>query len=94
MSLILHIETSTTVCSVCLAQKGQILAVKEINDGYAHAENLNRLIEEVYAASKCKITQTAAIAVSKGPGSYTGLRIGVSHCKRSSICIICTSYCS
>lgn len=81
MSLILHIETSTTVCSVCLAKEGKLLALKEINNGYAHAENLNKLIEEVYQEVSYQVSETAAVAVSKGPGSYTGLRIGVSTAK-------------
>lgn len=81
MSLILHIETSTTVCSVCLAKEGKLLALKEINNGYAHAENLNKLIEEVYQGVSYQVSETVAVAVSKGPGSYTGLRIGVSTAK-------------
>ena len=81
MSLILHIETSTTMCSVSISDKTQLLASKEMNDGYSHAENLHLFIESVLKEASIKITTLNAIAVSKGPGSYTGLRIGVSAAK-------------
>jgi tRNA threonylcarbamoyladenosine biosynthesis protein TsaB len=81
MSLILHLETATTVCSVALSYEGELIALKEENKGYTHAEHLTVFIEEVmYKANKSMI-QLDAIAVSKGPGSYTGLRIGVATAK-------------
>lgn len=82
MSNILCIETATTNCSVALSINGQELALKEDYDvKYSHAERLHRYIEEVLAFAKVKKEQLTAIAVSKGPGSYTGLRIGVSAAK-------------
>jgi len=80
--LILNIETATKNCSVSLANKGELLAVKELNDGhYSHSENLHVFIEDVLKSAKRLFSDIDAIAVSKGPGSYTGLRIGVSAAK-------------
>lgn len=81
MALILNIETATTVCSVALAKDGQLISHKEINEGYTHSENLTVFIEEVLKEAEIKISELDAVAVSKGPGSYTGLRIGVSTAK-------------
>jgi tRNA threonylcarbamoyladenosine biosynthesis protein TsaB len=81
MALILNIETATTVCSVSIAKDGQLLAFKEQDGDYTHAENLTVFIEEVLKQANIPITTLDAIAVSKGPGSYTGLRIGVSAAK-------------
>lgn len=81
MSLILHLETSTTVCSVAVSIDGKLSALKELNAGYSHAENLTDFCSEVLAQSKITFNDLAAVAVSKGPGSYTGLRIGVSAAK-------------
>ena len=82
MSYILNIETATTNCSVSLSKEGETLVLKEdYNTNYSHAESLHLFIEEVITASKIKPSQIDAIAVSKGPGSYTGLRIGVSAAK-------------
>ncbi len=81
MALILNIETATTVCSVSVAQDGKLLAFKEQDGDYSHAENLTVFIQEVIKEANIKLSQLDAIAVSKGPGSYTGLRIGVSTAK-------------
>jgi len=81
VSYILQIETSTTNCSVAISKKGKTIAVKEISDGYSHAENLHVFIKEILASTKLEYADLNAIAVSKGPGSYTGLRIGVSTAK-------------
>ena len=82
MSLILNIETATKNCSVSLSYKGEILAIKELNDGnYSHSENLHVFIEEVLRSKSKSFEEIDAIAVSKGPGSFTGLRIGVSTAK-------------
>ncbi len=81
-SLILNIETTTKNCSVSLSKNGQLIALKEINDGgYSHAENLHPFIDLVLHESNLEYKDLSAIAVSKGPGSYTGLRIGVSAAK-------------
>lgn len=82
MGLILNLETSTTNCSVSLAKYGEILTIKELNSAnYSHAEKLHIFIDEVMAESGKAMSDLDAIAVSKGPGSYTGLRIGVSAAK-------------
>ncbi len=78
---ILCIETATTVCSVCIASEARVISIREINSGYTHAENLNVFIEEVLKEAGISFKQLSAVAVSKGPGSYTGLRIGVSAAK-------------
>lgn len=82
MALILNIETATKNCSVSLAENGKVIAIKELNDGnYSHAEKLHVFIEQVMTESNKSLSELDAVAVSKGPGSYTGLRIGVSSIK-------------
>ncbi|MGK0326066.1 MAG: tRNA threonylcarbamoyladenosine biosynthesis protein TsaB [Polaribacter sp.] len=82
MSIILNIETTTKNCSVSIAEKGEILAIKELNNGnYSHAEVLHPFIIDVLNEANLTTNQIDAVAVSKGPGSYTGLRIGVSAAK-------------
>ncbi len=79
---ILCIETATTNCSVAIAYNGKILAVKEdYNDSYSHAEKLHLFIQEILVENNLKLSNLNAVAISKGPGSYTGLRIGVSAAK-------------
>ena len=82
MSYILNIETATKNCSVALAKDGKTIICKEIaEEGYSHAERLHVFIEEIIQKSKISFNDLSAIAVSQGPGSYTGLRIGVSAAK-------------
>jgi tRNA threonylcarbamoyladenosine biosynthesis protein TsaB len=81
MALILNLETATTMCSVALAENGKVIAQKEKNEGYSHAENLTSFIQEVIHQAGRSLSDLDAVAVSKGPGSYTGLRIGVSSAK-------------
>ena len=82
MVYILSIETATTNCSVSLSKNGETLHLKEdYGNGYSHAEKLHNYIDEVLKLENIKSSQLEAIAVSKGPGSYTGLRIGVSAAK-------------
>jgi tRNA threonylcarbamoyladenosine biosynthesis protein TsaB len=81
LSLILNIETSTTVCSVALAEDENLLALKEEDKGYTHAEKITLFIQDVFAQAGKKISDLDAVAVSNGPGSYTGLRIGASTAK-------------
>lgn len=81
MALILNLETATTVCSVSLSKDGKLLALKEQNGDYSHAENLTLFIEDVLKQTALKLSDIDGVAVSKGPGSYTGLRIGVSTAK-------------
>lgn len=82
MSILLHIETATTNCSVGISRNGEVVALKQQNDAnYSHAENLHLFIIEVLKEAGYTPGELEAIAVSKGPGSYTGLRIGVSTVK-------------
>src|ERR1019366_8444443 len=81
MAIILNIETATTVCSVSLAKDGCLLALQEQNGDYSHSENLTLFIQDVCRQASIALSDIDAIAVSKGPGSYTGLRIGVSTAK-------------
>lgn len=82
MALILNIETATTNCSVSLSLDGETLILREDKSaGYSHAELLHVFIKEVFSNSDYNPTDIHAVAVSKGPGSYTGLRIGVSTAK-------------
>lgn len=82
MNRILHIETSTKNCSVSIAENGVLTQFKELNSGgYSHAEKLHPFIQDCLNEAKISIKEIDAIAVGKGPGSYTGLRIGVSAAK-------------
>jgi tRNA threonylcarbamoyladenosine biosynthesis protein TsaB len=82
MALILNIETATKACSVALGRDGEILAVKEQVDAqYSHSEQLNMFIMEVLESANVAIKELEAVAISSGPGSYTGLRIGTSTAK-------------
>lgn len=81
MGLILTIETATEVCSIALANDGQLISLRETNKGNSHSANVAVFIDEVLKEAKKTPTDLDAVAVSKGPGSYTGLRIGVSSAK-------------
>ncbi|NAS13801.1 tRNA (adenosine(37)-N6)-threonylcarbamoyltransferase complex dimerization subunit type 1 TsaB [Poritiphilus flavus] len=82
MAKILNLETATTNCSVSLAVDGEIVALKEENTpNYSHSEQLHLFIGAVLKEASLSFPDLDAIAVSKGPGSYTGLRIGVSAAK-------------
>ena len=82
MGYILNIETATKNCSVALAKEGEIILCKEIaEEGYSHAERLHVFIEGIIKEAGISLSDLSAIAVSQGPGSYTGLRIGVSAAK-------------
>jgi len=81
MITILQIETSTRFCSVAIAQDGNTIALKEASGLNLHAGSLTLFIEEVMHQANLTYQDLDAIAVSKGPGSYTGLRIGVSTAK-------------
>jgi tRNA threonylcarbamoyladenosine biosynthesis protein TsaB len=82
MAIILNIETATTNCSVSIARDGRMIALKEVNNAsYSHSEDLHHFIKEALKEASISISDLDAIAVSKGPGSYTGLRIGVSAAK-------------
>lgn len=81
MALILNIDTSTSVCSVALAKDGKVIALKENNEGLNHSILLGTYINELFKEPQITPHQLDAVAISMGPGSYTGLRIGVSMAK-------------
>jgi len=82
MAKILNLETATTNCSVSIAVNGVLIALVEENTpNYSHSEQLHVFIEEALKKASFSFSDLDAIAVSKGPGSYTGLRIGVSAAK-------------
>ncbi len=81
MAIILIIETSTEVCSVALSQNGKIIDLIESREGHNHARLVTVFAENLLKRNSVKASELNAVAVSKGPGSYTGLRIGVSTAK-------------
>jgi tRNA threonylcarbamoyladenosine biosynthesis protein TsaB len=81
MTYILQIETATTVCSVALAKDGEVIAFKQLDERNIHAEIITLFIDELIAGAGLQYKDIDAVAVSSGPGSYTGLRIGVSTAK-------------
>lgn len=82
MSLLLHLETSTKVCSVALSRQGNLIALKEsVDDEYAHGEKLTLYMQHVLDEVGITLNDLSAVSVASGPGSYTGLRIGVSTAK-------------
>ncbi len=81
MASILCIETSTEVCSVALSAEGRVVSEREDKSGRNHAQLLTRYVEEVMSERNLPFKSLDAVAVSGGPGSYTGLRIGVSTAK-------------
>lgn len=81
MSLILALETATPVCSVALSRNGEILSLRESSMPNAHSSMLTLLIEELFLEAGLSYSDLDAVAVSMGPGSYTGLRIGVASAK-------------
>ncbi len=81
MALILNIDTSTTVCSANLAKEGTVISLRENNDGLNHSLLLVLYVKELVEEQQIEAKQWDAGSVSMGPGSYTGLRIGVSLAK-------------
>ncbi len=82
LDLILNIETSTSNCSVSLSNGEDLIDIIEIdNSSYSHSENLHTFIQQILKKNKFKPKELACVSVSRGPGSYTGLRIGVSAAK-------------
>tara|TARA_B100000768_G_scaffold79674_1_gene75796 strand:+ start:4898 stop:5566 length:669 start_codon:yes stop_codon:yes gene_type:complete len=82
MSYILNIESSTTNCSISLCFDGKVISIREKNnEKYSHSTKLHTFIKHVLNESNVSLQELSAIAVSKGPGSYTGLRIGVAAAK-------------
>ena len=90
MSFILHIETATKICSVALSENGKLVNEKtEFSDGYIHGERLTFLIQEVISEKNINFSSLSAISISNGPGSYTGLRIGLSTVKGIAYALNC-----
>ncbi len=81
MALILNIETSTNICSVALAKDGKLIDMEESKEDKTHANKLGVFVEKILKKNQIEIKNLDAFAISKGPGSYTGLRIGVSFVK-------------
>ena len=81
MSCILHIDTSTNVCSVAVSENGGVIFNKENHSGPNHAESLGSDVDEALSFADSHAIPVDAVAISSGPGSYTGLRIGVSMAK-------------
>jgi tRNA threonylcarbamoyladenosine biosynthesis protein TsaB len=82
MGLILNIETSTKTCSVNLSKNGKSLGINEItSDKYVHGEKLHLLIKDLFKSLNHSLKKLDAVAVSAGPGSFTGLRIGIATAK-------------
>lgn len=81
MSILLLIETADEVCSVGLSTNGKLIHAEEVMEKNAHSRLINTLVESLLQKSKVSFSDISAIAVSKGPGSYTGLRIGTATAK-------------
>lgn len=81
MSLILCIETGTDICSVGLARDGELISLRESDQGRDHARQIGVFVDELLTQTEIAPEELDAVAVGKGPGSYTGLRIGVSFAK-------------
>lgn len=82
MAKFLHIETSTKVCSVALSENGKLIdLLEESSDAYIHSEKLTVFINKISKKTNWKLNELSAVVVTSGPGSYTGLRIGVSTAK-------------
>ena len=81
MSLILSIETATRTCSVALHRGGTLLALQEVHLEKSHSSLLHTMIDDLLAGAEVTRDELEAVAISMGPGSYTGLRIGASAAK-------------
>lgn len=81
MALILNLESSTEVCSVSLSENGKMIDLIENDEGQNHARLLSVYADQLIRKNETSFAKLDAIAISKGPGSYTGLRIGVSLAK-------------
>ncbi len=78
---ILSIDTSSKICSVCLLEDDKIIKEINIDDGNTHSQNLMPLIDEIFKSTNLTLDNIDLLACSKGPGSFTGVRIGISTIK-------------
>ncbi len=78
---ILHLETATDICSVAISTETELLSLKETNEPFIHSRKITILIHEALKESNLRLADLNAIALSRGPGSYTGLRVGASTAK-------------
>ena len=81
MSLILCIETGTDICSVGIARDGELISLRESDEGRDHAKRVGGFVDELLRETGVLPDELDAVAVGMGPGAYTGLRIGVSFAK-------------
>lgn len=81
MGLILNIETATNVCSVAIGKNGELICFRETHEHKSHSGKITLIINSIFEESKLSLNDIDAVAVSCGPGSYTGLRIGVATAK-------------
>lgn len=81
MAFILNIDTSSHLCSVCIALDGDVVALAENDSGRDHAAVISLLIDQIHKESRITLNQLSAVAINQGPGSYTGLRIGMATAK-------------
>jgi len=81
MPIILNIETSTDICSVCISQQGRVLSIRETERSYSHSEVIAVFIDECVKEAGLSMKDLEAVSISQGPGSYTALRIGAATAK-------------
>ena len=82
MKNLLYVETSTKNCSVAISSNSKLIAFKELNsENFSHAENLHVFINDILKEAKLDIQNLSGVVIGKGPGSYTGLRIGTASVK-------------
>lgn len=81
LAIILNIETATEICSICISREEEILARRATDESFQHAARITLLIQECAREAGLRLSEIDAIAVSRGPGSYTALRIGLSVAK-------------
>ena len=79
--IILCIETGTDICSAALSEEGKLIALRESNEGHDHARNIGLFVDEMLRENDLLPEDLAAVAIGRGPGSYTGLRIGTAFAK-------------
>ncbi len=79
--IILHIETSTDICSVALSAGGELLAINEVKNSLKHSEIITEQIKDIFIDAGISVSKLSAVSLSEGPGSYTSLRVGLSAAK-------------